>query len=238
MGHGQLRGAAALRKLNYKRLSPGTEALGLTSAGRLLTKTWSNFIERMRVFILGFLALVCGAWTVCADINVNFDSTSSTATTTLWNYTINVTSFQEAHPGDFFTIYDFGNIIPGSNVQPAGWTFSTSLLGPTPARINAPDNPAILNLTWTYNGPIIPSSTFGIGPFQVAIDGPRRTQFRNSYFAGQGTMSTGPSAGTVIGNIAPIVVPTEVPEPATFALIFGVGGLGLVGRAWARRRRL
>ena len=237
MGHGQLRGAAALRKRNRKR-PPGIEKLGLTFVGRLPTRAGSIFIERMRAFILGVLALVSGAWTVCADINVNFASTSSTSTTTLWNYTINVTSFQEAHPGDFFTIYDFGNIIPASNVQPAGWTFSTSLLGPTPAQINAPDNPAILNLTWTYNGPIIPSSTLGIGPFQVAIAGPGRTQFRNSYFAGQGTMSTGPSAGSVIGNIAPIVVPREVPEPATFALIFGVGGLGLVGRALARRRRL
>jgi hypothetical protein len=192
----------------------------------------------MRILILGVLTLVFGGWTVCADINVNFDSTSSTPTTTLWNYTINVTSFQEAHPGDFFTIYDFGSIIPASNVQPSGWTFSTSLLGPTPAMINAPDNPAILNLTWVYNGPIIPTSTLGIGPFQVAIAGPGRTQFRNSYFAGQGTMSTGPSAGSVIGNIAPIVVPTDVPEPATFALILGVGGLGLVGRLLARRLRL
>jgi hypothetical protein len=191
-----------------------------------------------RILILGILALLSGAGTVCADINVNFASTSSTSNSTLWNYTINVTSFQEAHPGDFFTIYDFGNIIPASNVQPAGWTFSTSLLGPTPAQINAPDNPAILNLTWTYNGPIIPSSTLGIGPFQVAISGPGRIQSQNTYFSGQGTMSTGPSAGSVIGNIGRVVVPTDVPEPAAFALIAGIGGLGLVGRALVRRRRL
>jgi hypothetical protein len=189
-------------------------------------------------FVLALVGLAVCVMTVRADINVNFDSTSSTDTTTLWNYTINVTSLQEAHTGDFFTIYDFGSIVPNSNLQPAGWTFSTSLVGPTPAKINAPDNPNILNLTWTYNGPIIPTNSLNIGPFQVAIAGPNRTQFRNSYFSGQGTMSSGPSAGTPIGNIAPIVVPTAVPEPSTLALIFGTGGLGVVGRAIARRRKL
>jgi hypothetical protein len=187
---------------------------------------------------LGLLGLAVSILTVRADINVNFGSTSSTDTTTLWNYTINVTSLQEARPGDFFTIYDFGNIIPNSNMQPANWTFSTSLVGPTPAKVNAPDDPTILNLTWTYHGPVIPTETYNIGPFQVGIAGAQRTGFRNSYFAGQGTMSTGPNAGTTIGNIAPIVVPTVVPEPSTWALILGAGGLGVFGRALVRRRKL
>jgi hypothetical protein len=191
-----------------------------------------------KAFALGLVGVAVGILTARADINANFQSTSNTATSTLWNYSINVTSLQEARPGNYFTIYDFGNIIPGSNVQPANWTFSTSLVGATPAQINAPDDPTILNLTWTYNGPVIPTETLNIGPFQVAIDGPGRTQFRNSYFAGQGTMASGPNANTVIGNIAPIVVPTQVPEPSTFALIFGMGGLGFVGRAITRRRRL
>ena len=123
-------------------------------------------------------------------------------------------------------------------MQPAGWTLTTALLGVTPAKVNAPDNPSILNLTWTYSGPVIPSATSGIGPFQVAISGPRRTEFSNSYFAAQGTLSSGPNAGSTIGNIAPIVVPTAVPEPSTLALIFGTGGLGVIGRALARRRKL
>lgn len=191
-----------------------------------------------KAFALGLVGLAVSILTVQADINANFLSTSSTATSTLWNYSINVTSLQEAHVGDFFTIYDFGNIIPNSNSQPANWTFSTSLLGNTPAQINAPDDPTILNLTWTYNGPVIPTETLGIGPFQVAIDGPGRTQFRNSYFSGQGHLASGPNTGTVVGNIAPIVVPTLVPEPSTLALIVAMGGLGFFSRAVARRRRL
>ncbi len=51
-------------------------------------------------------------------------------------------------------------------------------------------------------------------------------------------MSTGPNAGSTIGNIAPIVVPKVVPEPSTFALILGIGTLGLTGRGLARRRKL
>lgn len=186
---------------------------------------------------MGLAVFASITWTAHADINVNFGSTSSTATTTLWNYTANVTSQQEVHSGNFFTIYDFGNIIPGSNVQPAGWTFSTSLLGPTPAQVNAPDNPTILNLTWTYSGPVIPTETLGIGPFQVAIDGPQRTEFNVSYFAGQGTMSVGPNAGSVIGNISTIIVPRVIPEPSTLAFLLSAGGLGLIGRAVARRRQ-
>ncbi len=183
---------------------------------------------------MGIAAVLC---TARGDINVNFDSTSSTATSTLWNYTINVTSQQEVRPGNFFTIYDFGDIIPASNVQPTGWTFATSPLGATPDKINAPDSVTLMNLTWTYNGPVIPTETLGLGPFQVAIAGAGRTDFRSSYFSGQGTLISGPNAGTPIGNIAFIVVPTAVPEPASIALFLGTAGLGLLGSALARRRK-
>ena len=39
--------------------------------------------------------------------------------------------------GDYFTIYDFGNFLAGSNLQPVGWTFSSSLLGTTPGLVNS-----------------------------------------------------------------------------------------------------
>jgi hypothetical protein len=131
---------------------------------------------------------------------------------------------------------NFGNIIPNSNVQPAGWTLTTSLLGQTPDKVNAPDDPTILNLTWTYNGPTIPTETV-LGPFSVEVAGTAQPQFRITYFAGLGTMSTRPEAGTTIANIGLTVVPQTVPEPSTFALIAGVGGLGIIGRAVARRRK-
>ncbi len=194
-----------------------------------------------KAIALGILGIAANIWTARGDINVGFLSSSSTPTTTIWSYSANVTTQQEVDPGDYFVIYDFGSIVPNSNAEPVGWSFFTSLLGPTPAQINSSsaDDPAVVNLVWTYNGPgIIPTDTLGLGPFQVDIPGAERTASHFSYFAAQGTRSTPPDAGSKIGNIGVMVVPNAVPEPSTLALIFGTGGLGVIGRAIARRRKI
>ena len=192
-----------------------------------------------------FVVAVAGLSVVRADIIPTFVGTSTLdQQNTIWSYTVNITAEQSANPGDFFTIYDFGNFIPGSNSQPAGWTFSSSLLGTTPSQTNPVDNPSLLNLTWTYNGPTILGSTpagQNIGPFRVSMAGflpERLPPTGNGYFAAQGTLVTGPNAGSKVDNVGRIPVPIAIPEPSTFALIVGAGGLGLIGRALARRRRL
>lgn len=179
------------------------------------------------------------ATAVRADINPNFDSFTGTATTTNWNYTINVTAGQEVISGDFFTIYDFGNFIPASNFQPTGWIFSSNLSGATPPGVNPSiDNPGVANLTWTYTGQTIPTETFNIGLFGVAISGAENTQSQNSHFAGWGTRVAGDQAGTNIANAGSIIVPVQsVPEPPTMALIFATGGLAVAGRAFFARFR-
>src|SRR5258708_1895379 len=98
-----------------------------------------------------------------ADIIPTLSSVTGSSPNFTWNYSANVTVDETVNPGDFFTIYDFGAIAPGSNTQPTGWTFSQALLGPTPALTNPTDNPSILNLTWTYNcaAPITGSSALG-----------------------------------------------------------------------------
>jgi hypothetical protein len=189
---------------------------------------------------LGILSLVAGVSTTRADINPNVGSFTGTATTTGWNYTINVTTGQEIVAGDFFTIYDFGNFVPGSNVQPADWNFSSSLSGVTPPGVNPSiDDPAIANLTWTYTGAAtIPTETFNIGPFGVSITGTDNTQSQASHFAGWGTRVSGDQAGTNIANAGSINVPLQsVPEPPTVALIFATGGIAVVGRAFIARFR-
>ena len=84
-----------------------------------------------------------------------------------WNYATNVTVDETVNPGDFFTIYDFGDFVAGSNLQPTGWTFSSSLVGTNPSLVTPNDDPTLLNLTWTYTGttPIVGSSV--IGDFSV-----------------------------------------------------------------------
>ena len=191
------------------------------------------------LFALVVLGILGIATAVRGDVNPNFDSWTGNDTTTNWNYTINVTAGQEIISGDYFTIYDFGNFIPGSNFQPAGWTFASGLTGATPTGINTSiDNPGLVNLTWTYSGVTIPTETFGIGLFGVAINGAQNTQARNSFFAGWGTRVAGDQAGTNIANAGSIIVSAQaVPEPPTMALIVATGGLAVVGRAFFARFR-
>ena len=190
----------------------------------------------MRKFVLGIIGVALNVSAARADIIPSFSSIGQGQVGILWSYMANVTDEQNANTGDFFTIYDFGSIVPNSNSQPAGWTFSTSLVGPTPLQTNAPDNSSILNLTWTYTGPtIVGASAAGknMGPFSVETFS-RESRF--SFFAAQGTLAQGPNIGSKVGNAGSIVVP--VPEPSAIALIIGTGGLGLIGRALSRRRKV
>src|SRR5438105_2053186 len=152
-----------------------------------------------------------------ADIIPTLSSVTGSSPTFTWNYSANVTVDEAVNAGDFFTIYDFGTIAPGSNTQPTGWTFSQALLGPTPALTNPTDNPNILNLTWTYNGaaPITGSAALGIFSVITSTD-----QLKVGQFTAEATRNSGPNAGTKVDNIGTISVP--VPESSSLLPIIGV----------------
>lgn len=197
--------------------------------------------------LLALLASGAAIATSPADIIPSFVNAApdNTFQNTIWNYKIDITAEQNVTAGDFFTIYDFGPFVPNSNVQPAGWTFSASLVTPPPSQISVPDNPSLFNLTWTYTGAttIIGNSNAGqnIGPFSVAVAGFQNVEAPNvvlTWFAAQGTAAGGSNPGSKINNVGRLDVPAAVPEPSTIALVVGTGALGLIGRALARRRRL
>jgi hypothetical protein len=150
-----------------------------------------------------------------------------------WTYAVVLPSDAMLRSGDYFTIYDFGGLVPNSNTQPDGWTYSTTKTGPTPDWVVPDDNPDLPNLTWRYTGPTINAGQTGLGNFWALSDYQVAT---DSFFAAS-THRT--SDGKVDQNITPTTVPVPtapsgVPEPATLALA-GLG-LPLVGFARLRRR--
>src|SRR5437763_3542687 len=105
--------------------------------------------------ILGLALLGSVSFIARGDIIPTLSSVTGSSPNFTWNYSANVTVDETVNTGDFFTIYDFSAIMPTTTNQPAGWTFSTALLGPTPGLVTPTDNPNLFNLTWTYNGAAI-----------------------------------------------------------------------------------
>lgn len=169
-----------------------------------------------------------------ADIIPTLSSVVPVGSNFQWNYSVNVTVDQQVEQGDYFTIFDFGSIIVGSNTQPADWIFSSSLLGVTPSTVLPQDDPNVFNLTWTYAGttPIPGQAFLGIFAALSTMD-----QLRADNFASRATSTSGPFAGTKIDNIGTVGVP--VPEMSALAPIIGVCGLGMIGfvSSAIRRRR-
>jgi hypothetical protein len=183
-----------------------------------------------KAFILGLVLLGLGVLIARADIIPTLSSVTGSSPNFTWNYSANVTINETINAGDFFTIYDFGSIAPGSNTQPAGWTFSQALVGPTAALTSPTDNPNILNLTWTYSGttPITGSAALGIFSVITSTD-----QLKTGQFTAQATRNSGASAGTKISNIGDVSVP--VPEPSALLPIIGVCAVAVFSRLLRRQ---
>jgi len=187
-------------------------------------------MTRTRLLLL--CVTVLGLASARADVIPTLGSTNPIGSNFTWNYTTFVTVAQTVQPGDFFTIYDFGNFLSTSNSQPANWTFSSALLGINPARVNVSDDPSLLNLTWTYNGTTPIDGSALLGTFSVVTD---TNQLRDSDFAAQATRSVGPNAGTKIDNVGRIDVP--IPEASTMLPILSVCGAAIAAGIPSLRRR-
>lgn len=175
------------------------------------------------------------AFSARADIIPTLTSVTPSGSNFTWSYSANVTLDEEVTTGDFFTIYDFRSIIPGTNTQPEGWTFSSQNLGITPPSLvgaaGLSDNGAVLNLSWAYSGPTIIGPQ-ALGVFSVQTTG---NSTRIGQFTAEATRSTGPETGSKIDNIGEATVP--VPEMSALTPMLAICGLTIVGLMTSRWRR-
>ena len=198
----------------------------------------------MKKFILVVAAGLTAVASARADI-IPFLSelpTPTGASDFTWSYRAVLTRVENAvsggnNGGDYFTIYDFDGFIPGSNEQPAGWTFSFKLVGTTSPLVNPTDDPHIYNLIWHYvGGSGLPDEI--VGPANLGLFSAESTtdQLRLGQFTAQATQNTGPFAGRKVDNIGSVAVP--IPEMSALLPMIGVCGLaatGLVSSWWRRR---
>ena len=181
-------------------------------------------------YLLGLLASVA-ALTANADIIPTLSSITPSGSEFTWNYTATVTNDQMVVTGNYFTIYDFSSISPITATAPAGWTYTTALVGVTPSDVAPVDSASLFNVTFTYTGTTIvgPQS---LGTFSINSN---TDQLRSGYFSGNGTRSTGPNAGTAVDNVGRLAVP--VPEMSALAPLVGVCGIGAIGMVSSLLRR-
>jgi len=167
-----------------------------------------------------------------ADIIPTLSSITPDGSDFQWNFSVNVTVDQRVEAGDYFTIYDFRGLIPGSNTEPANWIFTSALLGVTPPTVLPADDPTAFNLTWTYSGQDVILGQMFLGTFSVLA---MTDQSTTANFTAHATRSSGPDIGTKIDNIGVVSVP--VPEMSALAPLVGIGALSLASFAFSVWRR-
>jgi hypothetical protein len=166
-----------------------------------------------------------------------------------YDYSILIEAGYEVMEGDFFTIYDFNDIVEvvpgtfavGTSGQASDWTAAVSLMGPTaPVAPGRVDDANVHNVTYTYNG-----TGINTGPIQgggdIILSGfwamSSSDELAVTHFSAGDNRLNPPGAsanGSTVFGPAGGGNDTVVPEPMSMALLGG--GLSVLGLLRFRKR--
>jgi hypothetical protein len=201
------------------------------------SRTWGSLI---------FTAVGCLAFaTVPAKANLLPYLSSTTPSTTnagdtTFDYSVSLSNDERIDASGtgntaFFTIYDFEGYVANSIVAPTNWVPSVQYVGITPVGVSVPDDPAIVNLTFTYTGATTIDGT-GQTFTGFSADSVYSMINSNAYFSQQSTKNAGAAAGGRDAGFGPESTPMSgVPEPSTLTLLGA--GLALVATRFIARKR-
>jgi len=189
--------------------------------------------------ILAAAALFAGG-AVKAQLTPNFDMVTPSGSNFTFSYNLDVAGAARLRAGDWFTIYDFNGYVAGSAFAPAAdWSISVQGTGITPVGVTPPvDNPAIMNITFTYTGPMVngPSSMFD-GPDAFGADSTTSATNAGGAFSYQNHKNNPgkPDDNSRQFGAGSVVVPAAIPESSSLMLL--VPGLVPLGMMLRRRVR-
>lgn len=204
----------------------------------MIRRTW---VARL---LTAAVAAVAAAGTAGAGIIPASVTVTPEAGNFRWQYSIVLPTDMKLQAGNYFTIYDFGGLVAGSQfIDPTGtsasdWSMKTQKTGPVPAGLSPNDNPAIDNLVFQYNGSGTLVGQTGLGNFGATSTVGESVK---ADFTGQNPQfSSGNLDRNIVDTIAPAppgVTPpaTGVPEPTT--LLMAAVGLPVIGVARRLRKK-
>ena len=176
-----------------------------------------------------------------ASIIPNLASVTPDGSDFIFSYQGQLAPDQGVKAGNQLVIVDFAGYVPGSVASAIPDVIAT-VSDTLPAGLLLPpgvtDNAAIPDLVFTYIGPDFDTSG---GPFSGLTDFNGLSAESTFHGVALGSFSAvavtndGKATGSAAFNVGSVGVPSAVPEPATWAVIFF--GFGAVGASIRSRRR-
>ena len=171
-----------------------------------------------------------------ASAVVVFLSGAPTPTSGGWEfgYQANFSAGEGVQNGSTFVIFDFAGYVPGSVFsQYADLVASSELVSAgLPSSPDFTDDPTLANLRFTYTGASLLnlSNTAFSGLTAVSV----LSGITQDGFGAVTVKSAGPLLGSKVYSAGLVSVPSGIPEPAAWGMMFA--GFGLTGAAMRRRR--